>query len=186
MTRDEGYGFIQGLLPRIQGEGTVPDHQQEFQVVKSQLISFIGAAWKETLDAKPSTVYHKYMPDGWVKESLFRSTLKPEDKPEASGTFTPTHTDQKRSSEALPDWLTPELYHSSSLVPGAAGRPDSGPRSIVWTPEALSELHSCYASLPTDALYERGPEDRQYTWDADASLHPDPSDPSRISRLDRI
>jgi hypothetical protein len=163
MTQDEGYGLLQSLIPKIQGEGTVTDHQKEFQEVKSELARSIDDAWKKTYEARPATVYHKYMPDSWVEESLVRSTLKPENDP---------------------DWLFPGLYHSSSLVPGAEGRPDSGPRSIVWTPEALRELHSCYASLPTDALYERGPEDRQYTWDAGASLHPDPSDPSRISRLD--
>jgi len=75
MTRDEGYGFIQGLLPRIQGKGTVPDHQQEFQEVISELDSFIGAAWKKTLEAEPSTVYQKYMPDSWVREELSGGAL---------------------------------------------------------------------------------------------------------------
>ena len=100
MTRDEGYGLLQRLIPKIQGEGTITDHQKEFQEVKSELARSIDDAWKKTFKARPATVYHKYMPDSWFKESLVRSTLKPKDNP---------------------DSLSPGLCHSSSLVPGPEG-----------------------------------------------------------------
>jgi hypothetical protein len=173
MTREEGYGFIQDLLPRIQGEGTVLEHQQGFQVVKSELASFIGAAWKKTLDAEPSTVYRKYMPGSGIKEEPIGISLEASHKPESSGPIGPACDGQKRSSKGSSVWLSPGLYNSSNLGPRADRRPDSEPNGIIWSPDTVSSLYSCHSSLSPDPLLEGGPEEKEYEWTASATLHLD-------------
>jgi hypothetical protein len=173
MTQEEGYGFIQGLLPMIQGEGTVLEHQQGFQVVKSKLASFIRAAWKKTLDAEPSTVYRRYMPGSGIKEEPIGISLEASHKPESSRPIGPACDGQKRSSEGSSVWLSPGLYNSSNLVPRADRRPDSEPNGIIWSPDTVSSLHSCHSSLSPDPLLEGGPEEREYEWTASATLHLD-------------